>query len=131
GRAGGAGSASRGDVRGRASPCQRETQVRACRPARTQLHGHAMASAQLAMIVDMFRRSPPVPQDMDIATRRQRREDRTPAAPRPDGTRVTPVVAGGVPSEWVEVPGGSSTPTILSLRGGGDNGGSLRASRAV
>jgi acetyl esterase/lipase len=90
-----------------------------------------MASAQLAMLVDMFRNASPFPQDMDIQTRRQRMEDMTAAAPLPDGTRVTPVDAGGVPSEWVEVPGGSRTPAILYLHGGGYTVGSIRTHRAL
>src|SRR5262245_53448104 len=120
-----------GDVRGGGSPCQREKRMRGCRPDGVQLHGHAMASAQLAMIVDMFRSAPPFPQDMDIQTRRQRMEDMTAGAPLPEGTRVTPVDAGGVPSEWVEVPGGSGTPTILYLHGGGYTVGSIRTHRAL
>jgi epsilon-lactone hydrolase len=90
-----------------------------------------MASAALATLVDMFRNSPPFPQEMDIATRRQRMEDMTTGAPLPEDTRSTPVDAGGVPSEWVEAPGGSAATTILYLHGGGYTVGSVRTHRAL
>ena len=90
-----------------------------------------MASSQLATLVEMLRSAPPFPQDMDIATRRQRMEDMTGGAPLLEGTRTTPVDAGGVPSEWVEVPGGSAVPTILYLHGGGYTVGSVRTHRAL
>ncbi len=102
-----------------------------CRLPGPALHPRAMASAELAMLVDMFRNSPPFPQDMDFATRRRRMEEMTAAAPLPDGTRATPVDAGGVPCEWVEVPGGSAAPAILYLHGGGYTVGSMRTHRAL
>jgi monoterpene epsilon-lactone hydrolase len=89
-----------------------------------------MPSAQLAMLVDMLRSAPPVPQDMDTAARRQRMEELTEAAPLPDGVRTTTVEAGGVPSEWVEASGAPSRGTILYLHGGGYTIGSVRTHRA-
>jgi acetyl esterase/lipase len=68
---------------------------------------------------------------MDILARRQLIEDMTVGAPLPDGTVHTPVDAGGVASEWVEVPEGSSTATILYLHGGGYTIGSMRTHRAL
>jgi monoterpene epsilon-lactone hydrolase len=90
-----------------------------------------MASAQVAMLVEMLRNAPPLPQDMNIATRRQRMEDMTRGAPLLAGTRTTSVDAGGVPSEWVEVPAGSDLRTILYLHGGGYTVGSVRTHRAL
>src|SRR5262245_23675861 len=90
-----------------------------------------MASAALAMLVEMFRNDSPFPQDMDIVARRQRMEDLTSGSPLPDGTRHTTVDAGGVPSEWVEAPGGSDAATILYLHGGGYTIGSVRTHRAL
>ncbi len=90
-----------------------------------------MASAQIAMLVDMLRSAPPFPQDMDVATRRQRMEDLTSGAPLPEGTRVTPVDAGGVPAEWVDAPGAIGAGAILYLHGGGYTVGSVRTHRAL
>ena len=90
-----------------------------------------MASPQLAMLVDMLRSSPPVPQDMDIPERRQRMEELTRSAPLPDGTRATAVEAGGVPAEWVEAPGSTDRATLLYLHGGGYTIGSVRTHRAL
>jgi epsilon-lactone hydrolase len=89
-----------------------------------------MPSAQLAMLVDMLRSAPPVPQDMDTAARRQRMEELTQAAPLPEGVRATAVEAGSVPSEWVEATGTHPRGTILYLHGGGYTIGSVRTHRA-
>jgi monoterpene epsilon-lactone hydrolase len=89
-----------------------------------------MPSDQLAMIVDMLRSAPPVPQDMDTAARRQRMEELTQAAPLPDGVRATAVEAGGVPSEWVEATATRPRGTILYLHGGGYTIGSAQTHRA-
>jgi len=90
-----------------------------------------MASAQLAVIVDMFRNASLFPQDLDVATRRQRMEDMSSGAFLPEGTRTAAVVADGVPGEWVEGPGGSARATILYLHGGGYTVGSIRTHRAL
>jgi acetyl esterase/lipase len=90
-----------------------------------------MPSPQLAILVDMLRSAPPVPQDMDTATRRQRMEELTATAPLPDGIRVTGVDAGGVPSEWVEATGASPHGTMLYLHGGGYTIGSVATHRGL
>src|SRR5262249_54624853 len=90
-----------------------------------------MASPQLAILVDMLRSAPPVPQDMDILERRQRMEELTASAPIPDGTRTTAVEAGGGPSEGVEAPGSTDRATLLYLHGGGYTIGSVRTHRAL
>lgn len=90
-----------------------------------------MPSPQLAVLVDMLRSAPPVPQDMDIASRRQRMEELTATAPIPDGVRATPEDAGGVPGEWVEATGASPRGTILYLHGGGYTIGSVRTHRGL
>jgi epsilon-lactone hydrolase len=90
-----------------------------------------MASPQLAILVDMLRSAPPVPQDMDTASRRQRMEELTATAPLPDGIRATTVEAGGVPSEWVETDGTSPRGTILYLHGGGYTIGSVNTHRGL
>src|SRR4029450_3396033 len=58
-----------------------------------------------------------------IATRRQRMQDMTSAAPLPEGTKTATVDAGGVPGEWVEAPGGATRPTTLCPAGRGLHGG--------
>jgi acetyl esterase/lipase len=90
-----------------------------------------MPSPQLAVLVDMLRSAPPVPQDMDTATRRQRMEELTATAPLPEGIRATAVDAGGVPSEWVEATGASPRGTILYLHGGGYTIGSVATHRGL
>jgi len=90
-----------------------------------------MASAQLAMLLDMLRTSPPIPQDLDIPARRQRMEEMTRGAPLPEGTRTAAVDAGGVPSEWVDAPGDRRDRVILYLHGGGYTIGSVQTHRGL
>jgi acetyl esterase/lipase len=90
-----------------------------------------MASAQLAVLLDMLRTSPPLPPDLDIPARRERMDEITSGAPLPEGTRTAPVDAGGVPSEWVDAPGGEPDRAILYLHGGGYTVGSVRSHRAL
>jgi monoterpene epsilon-lactone hydrolase len=96
-----------------------------------RLHAGSMPSPQLAMLVGMLRSAPTVPQDMDTAARRQRMEELTATAPTPEGVRVTPVDAGGVPAEWVEPTEASPRGTILYLHGGGYTIGSVRTHRGL
>jgi epsilon-lactone hydrolase len=52
-------------------------------------------------------------------------------APLPEGIRVTPVRAGGVPAELVEPEAGAGRRTVLYLHGGGYCAGSARAVRGL
>ena len=90
-----------------------------------------MASPQIAMLVEMLRSAPPLPQTMDIHERRQHMEELTRSAPLPEGARFTPVEAGSVPCEWVEAPGATTKGTLLYLHGGGYTIGSVRTHRAL
>jgi acetyl esterase/lipase len=90
-----------------------------------------MASPQLAMIVEMFRDSPPLPQDMDVHQRRQRMDELTSGNPLPDGARATSIDAGGVAAEWVEAPESSAAATMVYLHGGGYTVGSVGTHRAT
>jgi acetyl esterase/lipase len=90
-----------------------------------------MASPQIAMLVEMLRSAPPLPQTMDIQERRKHMEELTRSAPIPEGARFTPVEAGGVPCEWVEVPGAKADATLLYLHGGGFTIGSVRTHHAL
>ena len=47
---------------------------------------------------------------------------------QPD-TRVEPVIAGGVPGEWVSAPGAAADAVILCLHGGGYTMGSSKATQ--
>jgi epsilon-lactone hydrolase len=47
----------------------------------------------------------------------------------PDGVVGTPVVAGGVPAEWIDPPGGSTDRVMLYLHGGGYVAGSIDSHR--
>jgi acetyl esterase/lipase len=63
---------------------------------------------------------------------RRRRMDRLiGAAPLPRGTRVEPVMAGGVPAEWIVPPGIESDAVLLYLHGGGYAAGSFATHRLV
>jgi monoterpene epsilon-lactone hydrolase len=47
----------------------------------------------------------------------------------PDGVVGTPIVAGGVPAEWIDPPGGSHDRVVLYLHGGGYVAGSIDSHR--
>jgi epsilon-lactone hydrolase len=49
----------------------------------------------------------------------------------PEGVEVTPVVAGGVPAEWVAAPAADANRVLLYLHGGGYCMGSLRSHRLL
>lgn len=51
--------------------------------------------------------------------------------PAPEGTRVTPVDAGGVPAEWVRAPGADPGMRLLYFHGGGYVLGSLDTHREL
>jgi epsilon-lactone hydrolase len=47
----------------------------------------------------------------------------------PDGVVGTPVIAGGVPAEWIDPPGGAGDRVVLYLHGGGYVAGSIDSHR--
>jgi acetyl esterase/lipase len=85
-----------------------------------------MASAELQTVVDALRAQPYEP---DLAVRRSNMEALAATAPMPPDVTVTPVVAGGVACEWVEMPGADPTRVILYFHGGGYTTGSLNTHR--
>jgi acetyl esterase/lipase len=85
-----------------------------------------MASEQLQAVVEALRSQPYEP---DLAARRANMESRASTAPMPEGVVTTPVSAGGVPCEWVEMPGADATRAILYFHGGGYTTGSLNTHR--
>ncbi|MGI5132982.1 alpha/beta hydrolase [Pseudonocardia sp. CA-107938] len=74
-------------------------------------------SAELAELLAALAASPPDP-DASLADRRAR-SAATFGGPPPPGVRVDPVVAGGVPAEWVRAPGVPDRAVTLLVRGGG------------
>lgn len=68
---------------------------------------------------------PPLPE------RRRGWEEAEAALPLPDGISTGPVIAGGVPSLWVEMPGAWAGKVFLFLHGGGYNAGSARLYRRI
>ncbi|MFN2377798.1 MAG: alpha/beta hydrolase [Candidatus Binatia bacterium] len=51
--------------------------------------------------------------------------------PVPDGVKCTPAQMGGVPGEWIEMPGASADRVVLYLHGGGYVIGSLNTHRSL
>jgi len=88
-----------------------------------------MASPQLAALRQIIAQMPagePTTQE-----RRDGWEASRALAPLPGDVIVEPVDAGSVPAEWISVPGGNASQTILYLRGGGYSFGSLGTHREV
>jgi monoterpene epsilon-lactone hydrolase len=73
-----------------------------------------MASAALQAVIDQLRANP-IPADADVAVLRAAFPD----TPAPEGTRVTPVKAGGVRGEWVVADHAAPDRRLLYLHGGG------------
>ncbi len=66
-----------------------------------------------------------------VAERRAGTEQLASAAPKRKGARSEPVSAGGVPAEWIDVPGAAADRAILYLHGGYYLLGSIRTHRAL
>jgi acetyl esterase/lipase len=67
--------------------------------------------------------------DVDFVARRAEMEQWTSTAPPLDELEVEPVDAGGVPAEWVTMPGSDPTRVIQYLHGGAYTAGSLNTHR--
>jgi acetyl esterase/lipase len=65
----------------------------------------------------------------DVAAMRNGLEQLSAMAPPYDGVFLSGVVAGGVPAEWVAVPGSAGKGVILYFHGGGYTAGSLSSHR--
>src|SRR3954447_1223460 len=85
-----------------------------------------MASDELKAVVEALRAQPKEP---DVLVSRQNMEALAATAPMPPGITTTPVQAGGVPSEWVDMPGADESRAILYFHGGGYTTGSLNTHR--
>src|SRR4051794_20844225 len=87
-----------------------------------------MAGPELQRIIDAIRAQP---EAETIEQRRTGMETVTAHAPKPDGLAVETVVAGGVPCEWVGMPGVDRDRVLLYLHGGGYTIGSLNTHRRL
>src|SRR5262245_29630004 len=90
--------------------------------------GGAMASPQLAMIVNMMRSRPANP-DATVAEMRHGFEEITRLLPLAGDVTVDRTEAGGRTAEWVAAPGADPSRVILYLHGGGYVIGSLNTHR--
>lgn len=88
-----------------------------------------MASAQLQILIDMFRSNPPI-EGFDIHRTRAGMETMVGSMPPPEGAQIVPVSAGGVPCEWITAEGARDDAAVLYLHGGGYCLGSLNTHRA-
>ncbi len=82
-----------------------------------------MASDELQAIIDLLRTQPVI--DADFPARRANMEAATSIWPLPDGASTEPIEAGGVPCEWVAMPGVATDRAILYVHGGAYTTGSL------
>jgi len=89
-----------------------------------------MASEQLGMIVDMLRARRVAESGMSFQESRARLDAMAEGAPLPDGARLEPIVAGGVPAAWIAGAEVSGPGAILYLHGGGYVIGSITTHRA-
>lgn len=89
-----------------------------------------MASEQLDLIIAMLT-SRPVGAETTIHEMRAGLEAMVANVPRPEGTTCEPIVAAGVPCEWIVCRGAGAHGTLLYLHGGGYVMGSLNTHRGV
>lgn len=90
-----------------------------------------MPSPQHEAIVQMLQSQPLPSEPPSPAALRTYFEGLTAAFPIPEGTRCTAVDAGGVPAEWIEMPGATSGRVVLYLHGGGYVIGSISTHRSL
>lgn len=90
-----------------------------------------MASNEFNMILQMLSAMPTLDPDADVATLRQGMEGMVGAMPSPEGMTSSTVDAGGVPAEWVSMPGARGDRALLYLHGGGYVIGSINTHRGL
>jgi acetyl esterase/lipase len=86
-----------------------------------------MASDELQAVIELLRAQPDV--DADFPTRRANMEAATAAWPVPEGVAIEPVVADGVPCEWVTAASAATDRAVLYVHGGAYTTGSLATHR--
>lgn len=90
-----------------------------------------MPSPQHEAIVAMLQ-SQPLPMEMPSPEMlRSFFEAMASSFPVPDGAKSTPAEMGGVPGEWIEMPGSSADRVVLYLHGGGYVIGSIHTHRSL
>lgn len=97
---------------------------------RAQARTAPMASEQLGMIIELLRATP-ILGDGDFDAQRAGIEAGAGALPLPDRTAVEPVIANGVPCEWVAVGDADADRTIVYFHGGAYTIGSVNTHRRI
>ena len=93
-----------------------------------------MPSEAHDMMVELLRSAPMFAFEdgaFDVEAARRTMDAMTAGSPLPDGTRIEPVDAAGVPAEWLDAPGCDTTRVLLYLHGGGYVIGSIASHRAL
>jgi len=93
-----------------------------------------MPSAAHDAVVELLREGGTLSTDggpLDVPRMRAEMEAMTASSVMPEGTRVEPVVADGVPAEWLSGPEADEQRVLLYLHGGGYLLGSLATHRAL
>lgn len=90
-----------------------------------------MASEGLKQVLELLAAAPVPEGEQTVAQQRAGMEATTGAFPVPAEAAIAPVVAHGVPAEWVSMPGASDSHAVLYLHGGGYVVGSPRTHRAL
>jgi monoterpene epsilon-lactone hydrolase len=88
-----------------------------------------MKSEALNNLIELMR-DLPIREDATFRELREDMENFIAPFPLPDGTKVEPVDADGVPAEWLATPGADMSKTLLFLHGGGYVMGSINTHRA-
>jgi monoterpene epsilon-lactone hydrolase len=89
-----------------------------------------MANKELQMIIDAFRSRPNMA-DLSIEEQRAQMEVNLTQFQLPTDVRCEPVDAGGVPAEWITIPGAVAERVICYLHGGGYVLGSINTHREL
>lgn len=90
-----------------------------------------MASSPALEQILTAKRADPYSDDKTLDELRETHKAGGAAVPLPDGARHEPVDAGGVPSEWIEMPGADRQRVFLFIHGGGYYRGSAAATRSA
>lgn len=89
-----------------------------------------MPGPEIQVVIEMLRANPPLAGG-DLLEMRAGMAATADAAPLPEGVRLEPVDAGGVPAEWTAAPGVSEERAVLYLHGGGYVMGSVATHRGL
>ncbi|MDG2307079.1 MAG: alpha/beta hydrolase [Candidatus Binatia bacterium] len=90
-----------------------------------------MASNEFSMILQLLGSMPPLDPEAPLEMLRQGMEAMTASMPAPEGMTAAPVDAGGIPAEWVSMPGAREDRAVLYLHGGGYALGSINTHRSL